>query len=72
MTFLIGTNKRIENNANLLLCRYLSPASEDFMGLNLEQYRGVLDAACPEKEPKPDCFDELYNIIHKTVEKARN
>ncbi len=42
------------------------------MGLNLEQYRGVLDAACPEKEPKPDCFDELYNIIHKTVEKARS
>lgn len=40
------------------------------MGLNLEQYRDVLDAACPEKDPKPDCFDALYDIIHKHVEKV--
>lgn len=51
--------------------RYLSPASDDFMGLTLEQYRGVLDAACAEKEPRENCFDDLYKLIYKTVEKVR-
>ncbi|KAL5110710.1 hypothetical protein TcWFU_007788 [Taenia crassiceps] len=52
-----------------LYSRYLSPASDDFMGLTLEQYRGVLDAACAEKEPRENCFDDLYKLIYKTVEK---
>lgn len=55
-----------------ILLRYLSPASDDFMGLTLEQYRDVLDAACSEKEPHENCFDELYNLIFKTVEKVRS
>nr|CDS32798.2 exosome complex component CSL4 [Hymenolepis microstoma] len=49
--------------------RYLSPASDDFMGLTLEQYRDVLDSACSEKEPRINCFDDLYKLIFKTVEK---
>lgn len=61
--------KYIRNYTHYLL-RYLSPASDDFMGLTLEQYRDVLDAACSENEPRVDCFDGLYNLIFETVEKA--
>lgn len=53
------------------LHRYLSPASDDFMGLTLDQYRDVLDSACSEKEPRINCFDDLYKLIFKTVEKVR-
>ncbi|VDD77957.1 unnamed protein product [Mesocestoides corti] len=56
-------------DATTICSKYLSPASEDFMGLKLEQYRDVLDAACSENEPQLNCFDELYNLIHRTLEK---
>ncbi|VDO10605.1 unnamed protein product [Rodentolepis nana] len=57
------------HDATTICAKYLSPASDDFMGLTLEQYRDVLDSACSEKEPQINCFDDLYKLIFKTVEK---
>ncbi|VDM30749.1 unnamed protein product [Hydatigera taeniaeformis] len=62
-------HQQLLHDATTICAKYLSPASDDFMGLTSEQYRGVLDAACAEKEPRENCFDDLYKLIHKTVEK---
>ncbi|KAM7538456.1 hypothetical protein Aperf_G00000061025 [Anoplocephala perfoliata] len=62
-------HEQLLNDATTICAKYLSPASDDFMGLTLEQYRDALDAACSENEPRDDCFDSLYNLIFKTVEK---
>ncbi|VDK39558.1 unnamed protein product [Taenia asiatica] len=62
-------HQQLLHDATTICAKYLSPASDDFMGLTLEQYRGVLDAACTEKEPRENCFDDLYKLVYKTVEK---
>lgn len=62
-------HQQLLHDATTICAKYLSPASDDFMGLTLEQYRSVLDAACAEKEPRENCFDDLYKLIYKTVEK---
>ncbi|VDL58545.1 unnamed protein product [Hymenolepis diminuta] len=61
--------EQLLHDATTICAKYLSPASDDFMGLTLEQYRDVLDSACSEKEPRINCFDDLYKLIFKTVEK---
>uniref|UniRef100_A0A0X3P867 A-kinase anchor protein 10 n=1 Tax=Schistocephalus solidus TaxID=70667 RepID=A0A0X3P867_SCHSO len=61
--------RQLLEDATTICAKFLSPASEDFMNLNLEEYRNVLDQACSEEEPRNDCFDSLYEVIHRKVEK---
>ncbi|KAL7065234.1 hypothetical protein AAHC03_05630 [Spirometra sp. Aus1] len=61
--------KQLLEDATTICAKFLSPASDDFMNLSLEEYRSALDQACSEEEPRLDCFDSLYEVIHRKVEK---